>query len=139
MKSVETVLNELNDVNHIISDYEIKLSSFRKMPTELDAIKAVSIATPSLTSLYIKTVEQSASISFFLQVQKELVSLQNSARKHQTNIDQLMEDGRSTRRVVEKSRHHLHTSTHHDLDRLDSDLNKVAARWNNICSQLFDR
>ena len=65
--------------------------------------------------------------------------MQNSARKHQTNIDQLMEDGKNTRRVVEKSRHHLHTTIHHDLDRLDSDLNKVAARWNNICSQLFDR
>lgn len=54
-------------------------------------------------------------------------------------IDQLVEDKHSTRRLTEKSRHHLPLSAHHDLDRLDSDVNRITSRWNNVCSQLVDR
>lgn len=112
MKCVEIVLNGLTEVNHILSDFEIKLASYGEMPSEVEALKMV---------------------------QKELTNLQNNVSINQHNIDQVMEDGHNARRLVEKSRHHFHSSVHHDLDRLDSDLNKVTVRWNNICSQLVDR
>lgn len=54
-------------------------------------------------------------------------------------IDQLVEDKHNTRRLTEKSRHHLPRTAHHDLDRLDSDVNRITNRWNNVCSQLVDR
>lgn len=75
-----------------------------------------------------------------VQVHKDLLTLQNNVTMQQSVIDQLMEDGHNTRRLVEKSRHHIHHGgPHHDLDRLDTELNRMTARWNNICSQLVDR
>lgn len=42
MKCVEIVLNGLNETNHILSDFEIKLASFGEMPSELEALKTVT-------------------------------------------------------------------------------------------------
>lgn len=43
MKCVEIVLNGLNETNHLLSDLEIKLASFREMPSELEALKSVNL------------------------------------------------------------------------------------------------
>lgn len=75
----------------------------------------------------------------FLKVHQDLIALQKSVLQHQPAIDQLVEDKHNTRRLTEKSRHHLPRTTHHDLDRLDSDVNRITSRWNNVCSQLVDR
>lgn len=138
MKCVEILLNGLNETYHILSDFEIKLASFGEMPSELEALKSVIFYLETLT-FTLHLIERTNVPLYFLQVHKDLLNLQNNVTKQQGVIDQLMEDGHNTRRLVEKSRHHLHNNIHHDLDRLDSDLNKVSVRWNNICSQLVDR
>lgn len=74
-----------------------------------------------------------------LKVHQDLIALQKSVVQQQPMIDQLVEDKHSTRRLTEKSRHHLPRTAHHDLDRLDSDVNRITSRWNNVCSQLVDR
>ncbi|XP_065222544.1 dystonin isoform X13 [Planococcus citri] len=113
LKCVEVVLSGVNEMNHVLSDFEIKLASYGEMPSELEALKAVH---------------------------KDLLTLQNNVTMQQSVMDQLMEDGRNARRLVEKSRHHIHHGgPHHDLDRLDTELNRLTTRWNNICSQLVDR
>lgn len=139
MKCVEIVLNGLNETNHILSDFEIKLASFGEMPSELEALKTVTNSYMSMCSVHCLKILVYIEYLRFVQVHKELLSLQNSLSMQQPVIDQLLEDGHNTRRLVEKSRHHFHSNIHHDLDRLDSDLNKVSVRWNNICSQLVDR
>lgn len=136
MKCVEIVLNGLNETNHILSDFEIKLASYGEMPSELEALKAVGMKGQCGRVL---PISEATYMMMYHQVHKDLLSLQNTVTKQQGVIDQLMEDGHNTRRLVEKSRHHFHSNIHHDLDRLDSDLNKVSVRWNNICSQLVDR
>lgn len=74
-----------------------------------------------------------------VKVHQDLIALQKNVVHHQPIIDQLVEDKHNTRRLTEKSRHHLPRTTHHDLDRLDSDVNRITNRWNNVCSQLVDR
>lgn len=76
---------------------------------------------------------------FVFKVHQDLIALQKNVVLHQPMIDQLVEDKHSTRRLTEKSRHHLPRTAHHDLDRLDSDVNRITNRWNNVCSQLVDR
>lgn len=79
-------------------------------------------------------------IFFVQQVHKQLVSLQKEVAATQPSIDQLVEDSHNCRRLVEKSRSHVHHGGPHiDLDRVDTDVNRVVQRWNNICSQLVDR
>lgn len=70
---------------------------------------------------------------------QDLIALQKNVVLQQPVIDQLVEDKHNTRRLTEKSRHHLPRTAHHDLDRLDSDVNRITSRWNNVCSQLVDR
>jgi len=74
-----------------------------------------------------------------LKVHQDLIALQKNVVLQQPIIDQLVEDKHNTRRLTEKSRHHLPRTAHHDLDRLDSDINRITSRWNNVCSQLVDR
>lgn len=75
----------------------------------------------------------------FIKVHQDLIALQKNVVLQQPIIDQLVEDKHNTRRLTEKSRHHLPRTAHHDLDRLDSDVNRITSRWNNVCSQLVDR
>lgn len=70
---------------------------------------------------------------------QDLIALQKNVVLQQPVIDQLVEDKHNTRRLTEKSRHHLPRTSHHDLDRLDSDVSRITSRWNNVCSQLVDR
>ncbi|XP_050437249.1 dystonin isoform X15 [Adelges cooleyi] len=112
LKCAEITLTGMEEANNIISDFEIKLASYGEMPSELPALKLVH---------------------------QDLIALQKSVVHHQPAIDQLVEDKNSTRRLTEKSRHHLPRPAHHDLDRLDSDVNRIINRWNNVCSQLVDR
>ncbi|XP_050545575.1 microtubule-actin cross-linking factor 1 isoform X5 [Daktulosphaira vitifoliae] len=112
LKCAEITLTGIEEANNTISDFEIKLASFGEMPSELPALKLVH---------------------------EDLIALQKSVLRHQPAIDQLVEDKNNTRRLTEKSRHHLPRPVHHDLDRLDSDVNRIVNRWNNVCSQLVDR
>ncbi|XP_025411352.1 dystonin isoform X7 [Sipha flava] len=112
LKCAEITLSGLDEANNVISDFEIKLASYGEMPSELPALKLVH---------------------------QDLIALQKNVLLQQPVIDQLVEDKHNTRRLTEKSRHHLPRSAHHDLDRLDSDVNRITSRWNNVCSQLVDR
>jgi DNA repair exonuclease SbcCD ATPase subunit len=112
LKCAEITLSGLDDANNVISDFEIKLASYGEMPSELPALKLVH---------------------------QDLIALQKNVVLQQPVIDQLVEDKHNTRRLTEKSRHHLPRTAHHDLDRLDSDVNRITSRWNNVCSQLVDR
>lgn len=70
----------------------------------------------------------------------QLITLQNNVSAQQPTIDQLIDDSQNARRLVEKSRVNVHRGgPHSDLDRLDTDVNRITQRWNNLCSQLVDR
>ncbi|XP_072153557.1 microtubule-actin cross-linking factor 1 isoform X35 [Bemisia tabaci] len=113
LKSVEVVLSGLEEANTLVSEFELKLASYGEMPNDLEALK---------------------------NVHQELINIQNSITRQQPIIDQLNEDCHKARRVVEKSRHHIHRGgAHHDLDRLDNDVKRLTTRWNNLCAQLVDR
>lgn len=74
------------------------------------------------------------------QVRDQLVSLQKEVSAAQPAVDQLIDDSHNCRRLTEKSRVNVHRGGPHiDLDRVDSDVNRITQRWNNICSQLVDR
>ncbi|XP_054274796.1 dystonin isoform X14 [Macrosteles quadrilineatus] len=113
LKCVEIILTGLDECNNVISEFELKLAAFQEMPSEFESLQTVH---------------------------KQLVSLQKEVAATQPSIDQLVEDSHNCRRLVEKSRSHVHHGGPHiDLDRVDTDVNRVVQRWNNICSQLVDR
>lgn len=41
LKCVEILLSGMTEMNHVLSDFEIKLASYGEMPSELEALKAV--------------------------------------------------------------------------------------------------
>ncbi|CAG2060531.1 unnamed protein product, partial [Timema podura] len=111
LKCVEIVLSGLEETTSVVSEFELKLASYEELPSDLESLQAVH---------------------------EDLLNLQNSVSQQQIVIDQLNEDAHNARRLVEKSRPN-HRGPHHDLDRLDNDVNRLTNRWTNVCSQLVDR
>nr|CAD7258245.1 unnamed protein product [Timema shepardi] len=111
LKCVEIVLSGLEETTGVVSEFELKLASYEELPSDLESLQAVH---------------------------EDLLNLQNSVSQQQIVIDQLNEDAHNARRLVEKSRPN-HRGPHHDLDRLDNDVNRLTNRWTNVCSQLVDR
>jgi len=114
LKCVEVVLSGLEEATNAVSDFEHKLASYEKMPSDIDSLQ---------------------------KLHEDLLSLQSRVGKMQSAIDQLNDDAVNARRLVEKSRA---TSGHRgaghpDVDRLESDVERVTKRWANVCNQLVDR
>ncbi|XP_011502771.1 PREDICTED: dystonin [Ceratosolen solmsi marchali] len=111
LKCMDILLNRLDENTTTISEFEIKLASFDELSAEVKDLQ--------------NTLE-------------DLMILQNSIVQQQMLIDQLNDDAHTARRLVEKSRLN-HCGPHGDMDRLDLEINKLNARWTNICGQLVDR
>ncbi|XP_023287984.1 dystonin isoform X25 [Orussus abietinus] len=111
LKCVEIVLSGLEENTTAISEFEIKLASFGEMPSDVKGLQNVL---------------------------EDLMVLQNAIAQQQGSIDQLNDDAHNARRLVEKSRPN-HRGPHSDMDRLDAEVNRLNARWTNICGQLVDR
>ncbi|XP_053979642.1 dystonin isoform X38 [Hylaeus volcanicus] len=111
LKCVEIVLSSLEENTTVISEFEIKLASFDELPADLDGLQNVL---------------------------EDLRVLQNAITQQQSAMDQLNEDAHNARRLVEKSRP-SHRGPHTDMDRLDAEVNRLNARWTNVCGQLVDR
>ncbi|KMR05210.1 bullous pemphigoid antigen isoforms 6 9 10, partial [Lasius niger] len=111
LKCIEIVLSSLEENTTAISDFEIKLASFGELPSDIKGLQIVL---------------------------EDLMVLQNAIAHQQVSIDQLNEDAHNARRLVEKSRPN-HRGPHGDMDRLDAEVNKLNARWTNVCGQLVDR
>lgn len=111
LKCVEIVLSGLEENTVAISEFEIKLASFGELPSDVKGLQNVL---------------------------EDLMIVQNAIAQQQLSIDQLTDDAHNARRLVEKSRPN-HRGPHGDMDRLDAEVNRLIARWTNICSQLVDR
>ncbi|XP_011865299.1 PREDICTED: dystonin isoform X20 [Vollenhovia emeryi] len=111
LKCVEIVLSSLEENTAAISEFEIKLASFGELPSDVKGLQIVL---------------------------EDLMVLQNAIAQQQVSVDQLNDDAHNARRLVEKSRPN-HRGPHGDMDRLDAEVNKLNARWTNVCGQLVDR
>lgn len=111
LKCVEIVLSGLEENTAAISEFEIKLASFSELPSDVKGLQHVL---------------------------ENLMILQSAISQQQILIDQLNDDTHNARRLVEKSRPN-HRGPHSDMDRLDAEVNRLNARWTNICGQLVDR
>lgn len=111
LKCVEIVLSSLEENTTAISEFEIKLASFGELPSDVKGLQSVL---------------------------EDLMVLQNAIAQQQISVDQLNEDAHNARRLVEKSRPN-HRGPHGDMDRLDAEVNRLNARWTNVCGQLVDR
>ena len=111
LKCIEIVLNGIEDNTTAISEFEIKLASFGELPSDTKGLHNVL---------------------------QHLILSQNAIAQQQVLIDQLNDDAHNARRLVEKSRPN-HRGPHGDMDRLDLEINRLNARWTNICGQLVDR
>lgn len=111
LKCIEIVLNGLEENTTAISELEIKLASFGELPSDVKGLQNVL---------------------------EDLMVLQNAIAQQQIHVDQLNDDAHTARRLVEKSRPN-HRGPHGDMDRLDLEINRLNARWTNICGQLVDR
>lgn len=111
LKCVEIVLSGLEENTAAITEFEIKLASYSELPSDVKGLQMVL---------------------------EELMRLQSIIAQQQISIDQLNDDAHNARRLVEKSRPN-HRGPHSDMDRLDAEVNRLNARWTNICGQLVDR
>ncbi|XP_046471837.1 microtubule-actin cross-linking factor 1 isoform X24 [Neodiprion pinetum] len=111
LKCVEIVLSGLEENTAAISEFEIKLASCSELPSDVKGLQHVL---------------------------ENLMILQSAISQQQILIDQLNDDAHNARRLVEKSRPN-HRGPHSDMDRLDAEVNRLNARWTNICGQLVDR
>lgn len=111
LKCVEIVLSGLEDNTSVISEFELKLASYGELPSDIKGLQIVL---------------------------EDLMNLQNAIAQQQLSMDQLNDDAHNARRLVEKSRPN-HRGPHGDMDRLDAEVNRLNARWTNICGQLVDR
>ncbi|XP_015177045.1 PREDICTED: dystonin isoform X17 [Polistes dominula] len=111
LKCIEIVLSSIEENTTAISEFEIKLASFGELPSDVKGLQNVL---------------------------EDLMILQNAIAQQQSSVDQLNDDAHNARRLVEKSRHNHH-GPHGDMDRLDSEVNRLNSRWINVCGQLVDR
>lgn len=111
LKCIEIVLSALEENTAAISEFEIKLASYTELPADVKGLQIIL---------------------------EDLMILQNAIGQQQVSIDQLNDDAHNARKLVEKSRPQ-HRGPHGDMDRLDAEVNRLNARWTNICGQLADR
>jgi DNA-binding transcriptional regulator GbsR (MarR family) len=73
----------------------------------------------------------------YFQVSDDLYNLQNTAQAKQHHVDQLVDDTKNVRRIVEKSRGSQ--KRHPDVEKLEDEVHRTTARWTNTSSQIVDR
>ncbi|XP_044265473.1 dystonin isoform X23 [Tribolium madens] len=111
LKCIEIVLNGMEDATLVISEFESKLALFNELPSTEKGLEGVH---------------------------EDLLKLQSAIGQQQIAMDQLNDDFDNTRRLTEKSRPNQR-GPHTDIERLDKEIQKLNARWGNVCSQLADR
>ncbi|XP_064211548.1 dystonin isoform X36 [Tribolium castaneum] len=111
LKCIEIVLNGMEDATLVISEFESKLALFHELPSSEKGLEGVH---------------------------EDLLKLQSAIGQQQIAMDQLNDDFDNTRRLTEKSRPNQR-GPHTDIERLDKEIQKLNARWSNVCSQLADR
>ena len=110
LKCIEILLSGLDEANNTVSELEHKLSSYTHMPSEIKQLQ---------------------------QIHEELIVIQTTVTSQQHVITQLREDSHNVRRVVEESR--KHKGPYDDLNRIESDVNRLANRWSSVVNQLNER
>ena len=66
-----------------------------------------------------------------------MFNLQNTAQAKQHHVDQLVDDTKNVRRIVEKSRGPQ--KRHPDVEKLEDEVHRTTTRWTNASSQIVDR
>ncbi|XP_035712122.1 microtubule-actin cross-linking factor 1 isoform X8 [Folsomia candida] len=110
LKSVEIVLNSMEETKTHVSQFEMKLASYENLPTDDDGIKRVS---------------------------NDLYNLQNTAQAHQHTVDRMVDNTKIVRQKVEKSR--PSQKRHTDIEKLEDEVHRVSSRWTSTCSEIVER
>uniref|UniRef100_A0A2C9K839 Calponin-homology (CH) domain-containing protein n=1 Tax=Biomphalaria glabrata TaxID=6526 RepID=A0A2C9K839_BIOGL len=110
LKGTEVVIQGMNEVKQLISDFEGSLASHDNMTSDLSQLKTVK---------------------------NDLVSLQESLQHQHPKLQHLKEDVENLRSLVEQSR--PGTAKHHDVERVEKEVSDLANRWDQICIQTVER
>lgn len=111
LKCIEIVLNGMEDAQHVISEFEVKLAGLKELPNTEKGLKLVH---------------------------DELLKLESAVGQQQIAMDQLNDDFDNAKRLTEKSRPNQR-GPHADVERLDKDIQRLNSRWASVCQQLADR
>ncbi|XP_037084660.1 plectin-like [Pollicipes pollicipes] len=110
MKCVELTISELEEAGTMVSELEVKLADYRRLPDDKDGLRSAHLS---------------------------LVDMQNSLQKHQTVIERLNMDVSKTRQATERTR--PRQRNHADVEKLEDDVGKLTRRWTNCCEAVVDR
>lgn len=110
LKAVELVLSELGEAEDIVKRHEVTLSSFERMPANVDALRAVH---------------------------SQLLELNMVLQQQQPIMDELGTVVGQLRQHVARTR--FNQPDHPDVDRLEDQVQRLTVRWENVCAQLLDR
>merc|ERR1712008_637013 len=110
LKTVEITLTGLEEVTIVVNVFELKLSSYDSMPSDMENLR---------------------------KAHDDLMTLEAEIQDKQSLIDQLCEDVKHVRPTVEKTR--PNTPKNPDVDRLEEDVNRLNKRWGNCCMQVVER
>lgn len=110
LKTVEITLTGLEEVTIVVNEFEMKLSAYDSMPSDMENLR---------------------------KAHDDLMSLEAEIQEKQELIDQLCQDVKQVRPAVEKTR--PNTPKNPDVDRLEEDVNRLNKRWGNCCMQVVER
>ena len=110
LKTVEITLTGLEEVTIVVNEFEMKLSAYDSMPSDMENLR---------------------------KAHDDLMTLEAEIQEKQSLIDQLCEDVKHVRPTVEKTR--PNTPKNPDVDRLEEDVNRLNKRWGNCCMQVVER
>lgn len=110
LKAIEQVLNGLDESSHIVTEHELKLGSFDRLPCSLEKLRGVH---------------------------SQLIEMQLTVNQQQAILDQLAKDVGVMRQHVARTR--FKVPDHPDVDRLEDEVQRVTVRWENVCAQVVQR
>ncbi|XP_076320054.1 microtubule-actin cross-linking factor 1-like isoform X9 [Tachypleus tridentatus] len=110
LKSVEIILNVLDEATSVVTQMEIQLVKYENLSADMTTLS--------------KTHEQ-------------LMKLQGQIQQGQNVIDQLNNDLTNVQRLTECTR--PKQLKHPDIKKLEDDVKKITKRWDNGCSQVVER
>uniref|UniRef100_A0A913I6X8 Calponin-homology (CH) domain-containing protein n=1 Tax=Strongyloides stercoralis TaxID=6248 RepID=A0A913I6X8_STRER len=110
LKALELVLNGIQEVNDIVKQHEITLSSFDDLPADLSKLRGAH---------------------------SQLVELNMILQQQQSIVDSLNKNIALLRQHVARTRYNA--SNHPDVDSLDEQVQNLTVRWENISSQVQER
>lgn len=151
LKGAEIVLTGLEDSSKFISRLEIQLASSENMPSDPNALKKIQIeltdiqtqvethqgitdSLPDWLHFWIHPVWSMNLMICTCCINRLMIG-------NKGVIDQLCQEVGTVRTMVVKSRNAVTAAIrkHPDVDRLEAEVNTVATRWSNICSQVAER